>query len=177
MNYIEGINYMKNLCKNGKGVLSPEDSYPELKIHYPGYKKHGDYRMEIEGNNYVPKHTDVCICLYNMLKKNQCDFVELKKLLIDIYENGTNVCAENYKIPKVKKIVSIIYWITLQDEINYPQPKYKGRRMPFSRYFEAILCTQKEYEYFTLENVLERCNNRGTIPTLYNITDAPNFYY
>ena len=31
-----------------------------------------------------------------------------------------------------------ILWISLQEDLNYPMPRFEGRRMPFSRYLEAI---------------------------------------
>lgn len=177
MNYSEGIKYMQDLCDNEKkGVFFPESTYKKLKIYYPGYKNHGDYRLEIEGQNAPPKHTDICKWLYNMLINKQCEFIQLKKLLTDIYENGTNVCVKRYSIPEVQKIVSLIYWITLQDEINYPQPKYQGRRMPFSRYFEAMYCAEYKCS-FDLDMVLDRCKNKGYIPCIYDLSNAPSFYY
>ena len=38
------------------------------------------------------------------------------------------------------ELSDIIPWIALQEDINYPMPKFQGRRMPFCRYMEAIYC-------------------------------------
>lgn len=176
MNYDDGIKLMNELCSEGEGIITPEPSYPNLTIHYPGYKGRGDYRMEIKGNEHPPSHTEVCNWLHNMIKKKDVNFEDLKSLLLDIYDNGTNVDSDDYEIPEAPKIIAVIYWITLQDEINYPQPTYQGRRMPFSRYFESIYCTQDE-SMFNFEDVLQRCNNRGHTPAPYNIPNAPSFYY
>lgn len=42
----------------------------------------------------------------------------------------------SYSIPE---LASVIKWIALQEDINYPMSQgYEGRRMPFSRYLEAV---------------------------------------
>ena len=42
----------------------------------------------------------------------------------------------------VEELVAVIKWIALQEDINYPMPRYEGRRMPFARYLEAIYCAE-----------------------------------
>lgn len=177
-NYDEGIKNMKDKCKNGnKGVFCPEPNiYPELEIHYPGYKKQGDYRLVISTLSSPPSHIDICDCLYDKVKNKNCNYEELKRLLEDIYLNGTTINTINYKIYNVEKIIALIYWITLQDEINYQQPRFQGRKMPFCRYFEAIYCAKYSNADFTIEDVHDRCNNRGYIPSLYQINFSPCFY-
>lgn len=95
-------------------------------------------------------------------------------LLDDIYQNGTNIDISKYSYSETERLAALIYWITLQDEINYPQPRYNGRRMPFCRYFEAVYCAKNND--FTLEDVCKRCNNRRHVPALYSISKAPSFY-
>jgi hypothetical protein len=71
----------------------------------------------------------------------------------------------------------LIYWITLQEEINYPQPEYAGRKLPYQRYYEAILAKLGKCRF---EDVIRRTNNHGTgKPKLFtNITNVriPLFY-
>lgn len=181
MSYIEGISFMKRLCSNrdrngAKSVFIPESKvFPELKIVYPGRKQDGDYRLELSGSNNPPCHTDICELLHNLIKNKACNYSELVSLLDDIYNNGTNINIQKYSYSDTERLVALIYWITLQDEINYPQPRYQGRRMPFCRYFEAVYCA--ENDDFTLADVFDRCNNSGYVPSLYNISSSPSFYY
>lgn len=178
MNYDEGINYMKNKCNLGAGTFIPEKTYSNLTITYPGYKGNGDYRVKIAHNSNPPTHFDVCEYLYNKVADRTVDYDEMVSLLEDIYVNGTNINFENYTIDEIIKLTTLIFWMTLQDEINYPQPRCQGRRMPFSRYFEAIHCAAFEDCSYTLSDVMIRCNNKGRgTPSPYPIKDKPSFYY
>ena len=47
-----------------------------------------------------------------------------------------------------------IKWIVLQEDINYPMPRFEGRKMSFARYVEAIFVTQNNAH--NLEEVIER---------------------
>ena len=47
-----------------------------------------------------------------------------------------------------------IKWIALQEDINYPMPRFEGRKMPFARYVETIFITQNNTH--SLEEVIER---------------------
>lgn len=40
-----------------------------------------------------------------------------------------------------EELSSIIPYIVLQEDINYPMPRFSGRRMSFYRYVEAIFCS------------------------------------
>lgn len=174
--YQDGIRFMKELCAGtSSGVFRPESNmWPELEIHYPGYKKCGDYRLVLSDIKTPPCHTDICKLLFKLVKDKTCTYNELAALLEDIYINGTMVNISQYLYSETAKIVVLIYWITLQDEINYPQEKgYSGMKMPFCRYFEAIYCAKHDLQ---IDQVLSRCNNRGYRPALYNISHAPIFY-
>ena len=40
---------------------------------------------------------------------------------------------------EIEELYTAIGWIALQEDINYPQKRgYEGRKMPFSRYLEAV---------------------------------------
>lgn len=177
MNYDEGKNYMKNKCNLGADTFIPESTYSSLTITYPGYKGNGDYRVKIVPNSNPPTHFDVCEYLHNKIAVGTVGYDEMLSLLEDIYVNGTNIDFKNHNINEIKKLTTLIFWMTLQDEINYPQPHYQGRRMPFSRYFEAIYCAAFEDCTYTLSDVMRRCNNRGMVPAPYQTKDKPSFYY
>lgn len=44
------------------------------------------------------------------------------------------------------ELVSLMTWVVLQEDINYPPPN-QGRRMPFMRYLEAVLVAQGHPTY------------------------------
>lgn len=91
----------------------------------------------------------------------------------DVYTNGLN--ATSTAFPKTYK--EKIYWITLQEEINYPQPGYQGRKLPFQRYYEGLLA--KVITELDIIQVVNRTNNHaGPVPELFKIKGypIPSFY-
>lgn len=170
MNYNEGVQHMLDL-KNEKGSFNP---IPEITIFYPGFKKPGDYRLEFN-NGKVPKYADICLQLYNLATENYFSFKEMIDFLNDIYNNGTNTTYKNHELENLKHLV---YWITLQEEINYPRNKgYAGINLAFCRFFEAVYAS-KDTNTITIDDVIDRCNNHGKKkPNLYPIKDKPNFYH
>jgi len=169
MDYNEGIKHMKCLSKLN-GEFSP---YNGITIKYPGYKQLGDYRLLVDGG--APTHADISEDLYNMVIDNEYSYNELKDFLTDIYDNGTNT---EYNDETLDYLQSLIYWITLQEEINYPRTKgYAGINLPFCRYFEAIY-SSLSISNFDISEVKRRCNNHGGFkPNLYPLLNPPIFYH
>ena len=54
----------------------------------------------------------------------------------------------------IEELIKSIKWIVLQEDINYPIPRFEGRKMPFARYIETIFITQNNSH--TLEEVISR---------------------
>ncbi len=174
MDYNQGIQHMQTLASSGQsGCFTPDDTFPLLKIHYPGYKKFGDYRMEV-GGRAIP-HTEICELLYNDSKGLYSEYV---KFLEDIYINGTSInLSQHCSVKNANKVATLIFWVSLQDEINYPQPRYQGHRMPFSRYFEAVYASN--YRGLTIDEVMDRCLNHGKatpVPLKIPSSLRPSFY-
>lgn len=168
MNYTEGCTHMITLCKVLAINTSSSFIVGKLRIDYPGYKKLGDYRLSFNG--IAPKHTDVVDLIYNMTLNN--NFNDLVNALDDLYNNGLH--SSNVIFSQNQK--ELIFWITLQEEINYPQPRYSGRKLPYQRYYEAMLA---KMGVISLSDVKNRTNNHGRIrPVLYsNFTfKLPSFY-
>lgn len=70
----------------------------------------------------------------------------------------------NYSLDE---LIHSILWIVLQEDINYPMPRFQGRRMPFYRYLETLYCAQNPNdEIHTLGNVIERALSH-TRPNLW----------
>lgn len=139
-----------------------------LVITYPGYKKIGDYKLT--ENSQAPKHTDIVSIIHT--HTNASNFDTVVSFLEDVYLNGLH--ANSILINPAFK--EKIFWITLQEEINYPQPRYAGRKLPFQRFFEAALIHKG---LITLPLVCQRTNNHGgPKPTLLPLNGIirPSFY-
>jgi len=63
-----------------------------------------------------------------------------------------------------EELFNSIFWIVLQEDINYPRSGGKqGRIMPFSRYLETLHCV--EYKTHKLKEVIERALAEGYPPS------------
>lgn len=175
MSYEEGIIFMQEKYSEGMGTFFPCSAYPELSITYPGYKSFGDYRVEV--NNVALSHFAVCEHLHQNVKNGTYKYAEIFLLLEDVYKNGARVNDDKYTIPDAEKLIALIYWMTLQDESNFPQQKgFQGRRMPLSRYFEAIYCAEFNCD-FDMQTIEARCFVRNSRPYPFVIQEKPSFYY
>lgn len=179
MTYSEGTKYMlslytDDLLQHSKTI---ETDYDCLTIKYPGYRGKGDYQVNYDNN--PPSHQDVCKYLYDLVKGSTESYRDIFMLLSDLYDNGTDILGQ-YLLMNTDAdfLITFLFWMTLQDEINFPQPRCQGRRMPFSRYFEAIHCAAFGDCSYTLSDVMIRCNNKGMgAPSPYPMKDKPSFYY
>lgn len=170
MDYAAGAAYMRELVNALKAAGKPYGSFRvgTLTISYPGYKQPGDYRLSENGT--APKHTDIVAAINNFT--NPANFNAVVSFLDDVYKNGLDATSAVFS----KAFKEKIYWITLQEEINYPQPKYAGRKLPFQRFYEAALV---KVGIGTLQQVIVRTNNHGTVrPALFNVGNnmKPSFY-
>lgn len=171
MNYSQGIEYMKKLAVELKeyGGGAAAFRVGELIITYPGYKQNGDYKLRI-GKELVPRHTDMVKEIYQLTTKENFD--QLSFFLEDVYLHGLD--AQHNLFDKAFK--EKLYWITLQEEINYPQPKRAGRSLSFMRYYEGALA---KIGIIELEKVILRTAHRGQgRPPLINLKGIrrPRFY-
>ena len=163
MTYEQGILHMKEKCNNLNAGEKASFVIGQLIIDYPGYKKNGDYRVSKEGK--APKHTDIVQFLYKYT--NEENYIELIQALNDLYTNGLSSTNSFF----TQSFKETLFWITLQEEINYPQPRFAGRKLPYQRFYEGVLA---KLGFITLEEVLKRTNNHGgTRPTLLSIDKRP----
>ncbi|MFM2338130.1 MAG: hypothetical protein RL115_1323 [Bacteroidota bacterium] len=170
MNYAQGIEYMKKLATDLKERGEENGSFKvgNLEIYYPGFKEHGDYKLTKDG--YILKHIDIVKEIHQHTTKE--NFEEVSIFLEDVYVNGLNATAQFIDEEFKQKL----YWRTLQEEINYPQPKRAGRKLSFMRYYEAALAA---IDYVEIEKVMERTNHRAQgRPPLFNLKELrrPKFY-
>jgi len=118
---------------------------PEVVLYYPGYKeKVGDYKLIFYGEEL--KHSDVCQAIYDYCVRG-CEYSKyMATVLKEIYENGLQAdLRDDFRISILEKYYNfeqfktLLYWLTLQEEINYPLSMgYMSVKLPFSRYYEAI---------------------------------------
>lgn len=81
-------------------------------------------------------------------------------------ENGKKYLIEGNreKSYSIKELECIIPLIVLQEDINYPMPRYEGRRMSFYRYIEAIWCDEANR---SIDEVIKRTLSHDR-PMLWN---------
>lgn len=170
-NYDEGLEYMQKLCAQAenKGIYSNSFTTGDFTIEYPGRKLGGDYRMLHKSKLYT--HADVVNAVHKHTTAENHE--QVITALDSIYQNGLR-CEMDYFKPATK---TLLYWITLQEEINYPRKNNKaGIKLPFQRFYEAVLAKLK---YVDLQTVINRTNNHGkAIPELFHIKHVkkPSFY-
>lgn len=175
MNYAEGVAHMREVVSNATNRERYGNYFnvnTDLIIQYPGRLGDGDYRLVYNNSHIPPTHADIVQQIFDMT--NNGNYLRMIQDLEQIYLYGlhasTNIISNDIK--------ELIYWITLQEDINYPPPRRQGRKLPFQRYFEAALA--KRYpEIIEIQNVINRTNNHGgSIPSLLNQDDIyfPIFY-
>lgn len=170
MNYEEGILHMLERYDSLEDKkLKANFQVGDLTITYPGYKKKGDYRLS--KNGAAPTHVQIVNSVYNLTTPD--NFNQIKQALNWLYNSGLK-CELTFFSNAGKEL---IYWITLQEEINYPQSDgFAGRKLCFQRYYEGALA---KLGYIDLEQVHLRTNNHsGPRPALLQIKDIehPIFY-
>lgn len=170
MNYADGVNKMKQLAgelkQNGGGTAS--FTFGSLLISYPGFKGLGDYKLT--ENGVAPKHTQVVKEIYQQTNSRNIDAVI--GYLEEVYHKGLGAASSIFSTAFTEKL----FWITLQEEINYPQPLMAGRKLAFQRFYEAALA---KLGIISLEEVLNRTNNHGKKrPSLLDVMQyrRPSFY-
>jgi hypothetical protein len=170
MTYTQGVRKMKKLADELKQKGEPIGSFVfgSLLITYPGYKQHGDYKLTEKGT--APKHTDIILEIFKQTTAENIDIIS--HYLDDVFHNGLNARPSLF----LQSFTEKLFWITLQEEINYPQPVKAGRRLPFQRFFEAALCKMGLIE---MEVLIARTNNHGKQkPPLLDVKQyrRPSFY-
>lgn len=187
LTYEDGVAHMKALTESlAKSVAgTKEENKPyirmfnvgQLLISYPGRKHPGDYKVT-EYGVAIP-HTAIVKDIYKLTTKENFD--EVSKFLSRMYSAGLAATGIGNFSQQLKEK---IFWVTLQEEINYPPPRYSGRKMPFQRYYEAALIKSGDIiennKKVDLLEVLNRTNNHGgRRPKLFNIgtRSKPPFYY
>ena len=164
---------MKSICSK---LPNNTPAYSlKLKVHdaiildYPGTKCSGDYCLKF--NEKAFEHREMCTFIVENIYKAanpKAKYDYWMELLSDVYENGTSKCTTLHNEDFLNK--SLVFWITLQEQINYPNKM--GRLHPFCRYAEAIGSTQTNA--YSLNDLYPRINNTGTSPLTFDKLVFPN---
>mgnify|MGYP000709583605 FL=1 len=152
----------------------------KLGIRYPGYKTTQtkcDYcvcLVDRRGEHPI-SHVEIMNDLYD--KTTMQNFEHMKKYVEDIARIGRNVEIENSLEPtfdrgfSFEQLTDLMFYIAIQEDINYPERYYQGRKMCFYRYLEAIYC--KIYSNHSLKEAILRAK-ANYIPKNWN--DVGNLY-
>ncbi|MBO0429992.1 hypothetical protein JZO82_12520 [Vagococcus fluvialis] len=145
-------------------IYVPSSRYPNIVIYYPGKKGIKDYRLEFNGKTI--SHPDIARSFYSL---SNIYSQELIDFIVDIYTNGLSATYSK-KLPSTINVLGhnitfdefkfLIYFTILQEEINYPQPRFQGTKMPSHRFIEAVVSSVQP-QIITFDEVVSRINNHG----------------
>lgn len=167
------IQHMQGLSKNAHNQTKYSNSFspspsqlPDLKLLYPGKLNKGDYRLELDG--HALSHTDIVKAVHDCAIAGNGE--QITNILADVYVNGLNANTNyDFSITVANTELSIIefkelvYWLVLQEDINYPRPRYMGVKMPIIRYIEGAIAAEHP-TLLPLQDVYTRTNNHGGPP-------------
>lgn len=124
------------------------------------------YNKITNGNRLAPDLKSILIDFFAIgyidfeATKNRLDYDKASpsENFLSIIKNAHNGKSYNEK-PNltdltIEELFKSIKWIVLQEDINYPIPRYEGRKMPLARYIETIFVTHNNAH--SLEEVINR---------------------
>lgn len=147
----------------------------QLAIRYPGYKTtktkcdYCVYLVDEEGEHPI-SHVEIMNDLYN--KTTAYNFQHMKRYIEQVATVGRNVNIDETLIPAFKQgfpfevLTDLMFYIAIQEDINYPNDRFQGRKMCFYRYLEAIYC--KVNTNHQIEEAIDKATARGYIPRNWN---------
>ncbi len=162
-----------------------------------------DYRVEIQNNFTEPNgtaitHVGIIRDIYTKVREHPQTTDEMNRYLMDMAKNALRLDEYTYPLlrmfygeqtPKspilnvdspenawgysMREFTVLVIFIAMQEDINYPMPHCAGRRMPFSRYLEAVYCAAHPAGSHKLEEVISRALSKGHPPAPWTDTDIP----
>lgn len=178
MPFADDILFMKNLYTKMPiqvvhgNIHLLEEHVPGLQLRYPGALrggKIGDYCLYL--NDFAPSHTHVVRAIHKYCEISGYDGAE--SMLCFLEDLATNGLAGTENLPSPFELAGnsldghqtrmLLYWLILQEDINYPSPRHMGVRMPFVRYTEAVISSIHP-NLLDIETVVERTAARGGRP-------------
>lgn len=163
-----------NLKSNYQVLQTYEDS-SQLVIKYPGYKTtrtkcdYCVYLVDEDGEHPI-SHVEIMYDLYN--KTTIQNYQYMKKYIEDVATIGqdANMQASLFGTFKhgfsFEKLTDLMFYIAIQEDINYPEERLQGRKMCFYRYLEAVYC--KVHTNHRIEDAVDKASAHGYIPRNWN---------
>lgn len=157
-------------------------NYKKIAIRYPGYKtkiNKSDYCVYLvdEHGEHPISHVDIMQDLYE--KTNIQNYELMKKYIEDVATDGKDIEIP-YGLRQMhtngftfEELTLLMFYIAIQEDINYPMPRYMGRTMCYFRYLEAVYC--KVNHSHSLEEAIEKATRRNG-PPAPNWDDVGNLY-
>lgn len=157
------------------------DNNKRIAMRYPGYKTtstKSDYCVVLVTGEVEESisHVEIMNDLYR--KTTQENYAYMKRYLEDIARYGIdidipdilfNVEGEGFSF---QELTNLIFYIAIQEDINYPNTYHQGRKMCFYRYLESIYC--KVYTNHVLREAINRAKAKNYVPQMW--TDVGNLY-
>lgn len=156
-------------------LVAYEDS-TQLAIRYPGYKTTSskcDFCVYLVDNNGEKSisHVEIMNDLYN--KTTMRNYQYMKRYIEDVATIGRNAnipISLYYEYGNngfsFEKLTDLMFYIALQEDINYPEVRFQGRKMCFYRYLEAVYC--KVHTNHRIEEAVDKAVAHGYIPQNWN---------
>lgn len=161
--------------KSNYQVLQTYEDFSQLAIRYPGYKTTRDkcdycvYLVDEDGEHPI-SHVEIMDDLYNKTTIQNYDY--MKKYIEDVAAIGRDVTMHTSLFEafehgfSFEKLTDLMFYIAIQEDINYPEERFQGRKMCFYRYLEAIYC--KVHVNHRIEDAVARAGAHGYIPRNWN---------
>lgn len=172
---IIGLTQNKDNLKSNYQVLETYADSSQLAIRYPGYKTtqtkcdYCVYLVDKAGEHPV-SHVEIMNDLYN--KTTMQNFGHMKQYIENVATIGRDVKIDISLLSAYKDgfpfnvLTDLMFYIAIQEDINYPGSRFQGRKMCFYRYLEAIYC--KVHTNHSIEEAIKKATAYGYIPRNWN---------
>lgn len=171
----------KDNLKSYYQVLETYADSSQLAIRYPGYKTTRtkcDYCVYLVDKNgeHPVSHVEIMNDLYN--KTTTQNFSHMKQYIENVATIGRDVKIDKSLLPAFEHgfsfnvLTDLMFYIAIQEDINYPGSHFQGRKMCFYRYLEAIYC--KVHTNHRIKEAIDKATASGYIPGNWN--DAGELY-
>lgn len=165
----------KDNLKSHYQVLEEYADSTQLAIRYPGYKTTRNkcdycvYLVDEEGEHPI-SHVEIMQDLYN--KTTIQNYRYMKQYIEDVARIGRDINIDMALLPAFERgfsfeqLTDLMFYIAIQEDINYPEARFQGRKMCFYRYLEAIYC--KVYANHQIAEAIDKAIAHGYIPANWN---------
>lgn len=135
----------KQYCR----ILEMFSNYKNLIIKYPGYKTtrtkcdYCVYLADEKSENPV-SHIEIMQDLY--AKTTVQNYRHMRRYVEAVATEGKDIAIpdllqeSDMGVFSFEELTALMFYIAIQEDINYPETCYDGRKMCFYRYLEAVYC-------------------------------------